>query len=116
MSQRPPILLATIILCASLWGAQSPTAGPVEIFPLDQVKPGLKATAYTVFEGDKPEAFPVEILGLFKNQWGPGQDIILCKVGGKAAQTGVAAGMSGSPVYVDGKLLGALSLRIGVFP
>jgi hypothetical protein len=116
MSQRFPVLFTILILAACLLGAQNPTAGPVEIFPLDQVKPGLKGTAYTVFEGTQAEAFPVEILGRLKNQWGPGQDIILCKVGGKAGQTGVAAGMSGSPVYVDGKLLGALSLRIGVFP
>ncbi len=89
----------------------------VPIFPLAQLKPGMKATVYTVFQGDKVEPFTVEILGLLKNQWGPRQDIILGRVeSGKAVATGVAAGMSGSPVYIDGKLLGALSLRFGPFP
>ena len=75
----------------------------------------MKATAWTVFEGSKPEAVPVEIVGLWKNAWGPKQDIILAKMGGKALRTGVAGGMSGSPVYVDGKLIGAVALRISVF-
>lgn len=115
MSTRYP-LFAAVVLCVALACAQPPVSGPVEIFPLDQVKAGMKATAYTVFSGTTAEPFDVEIIGLLKNQWGPGQDIILCKVLGKAERTGVASGMSGSPVYVNGKLLGALSLRIGVFP
>jgi hypothetical protein len=57
----------------------------------------------------------VEIVGLMKNLWGPGQDIIMAKVGGRAFKTNVAGGMSGSPVYIDGKLLGAISLRLGSF-
>jgi hypothetical protein len=92
-----------------------PVAGPVEIFPLDQLRPGMKATAFTAFEGNVPEPFPVEIIGPVKNLWGPGQDIIMAKVFGRAAITGVAGGMSGSPVYIDGKLLGAISLRFGPF-
>ena len=55
---------------------------------------------------------PVEIIGISKNMWGPRQDIILGKMGGKAARTNVAKGMSGSPVYIDGKLIGAVSLGI----
>src|SRR6185436_17291573 len=50
-----------------------------------------------------------------KNAWGPKQDVILGKMGGKAQRTNVAGGMSGSPVYVDGKLIGAVALRISVF-
>ncbi len=92
-----------------------PVAGPVEIFPLDQLRPGMMGTAFTAFEGNVPEPFPVEIIGRLKNLWGPGQDIIMAKVGGRAAKTGVAGGMSGSPVYIDGKLLGAISLRFGAF-
>ena len=60
-------------------------------------------------------AVPVEIIGLWKNAWGPKQDVILAKLGGKAARTNVAGGMSGSPVYIDGKLAGAIALRISVF-
>ena len=92
-----------------------PKAGPVEILKLDQVKPGMRATAWTVFLGTEPEPLPVEIIGIMKNVWGPRQDIILGKLGGKAERTSVAAGMSGSPVYHEGKLLGAISLRVGAF-
>ena len=72
--------------------------------------------AYTVFEGVTPEPMEVEILGVMKNARGPGQDMILGRLHGTRPEyTGVVAGMSGSPVYVDGKLLGALSFRIGQF-
>jgi len=92
-----------------------PKAGPVQIMPLDQVKPGMKGTAWTVFQGTEPEPIPVEIIGRWKNQLGPNQDVILGRMGGKALQTYVAGGMSGSPVYIDGKLIGAVSLRVGQF-
>lgn len=86
------------------------------VFPLDQVHRGLRGVAYTVFEGTQPEAMEVEILGILHNAIGPGEDMILARlVGAKPEYTGVVAGMSGSPVYVDGKLLGALSYRIGQF-
>ena len=72
--------------------------------------------AYTVFEGTQPEAMDVEILGVLKNVLGPDQDMILARLkGSKPEYTGVVAGMSGSPVYIDGKLLGALAYRIGQF-
>ena len=85
-------------------------------FPLSEVRRGLRGVAYTVFEGVTPEPMEVEILGIMKNSRGPGQDMILGRLHGtKPEYTGVVAGMSGSPVYVDGKLLGALSFRIGQF-
>src|SRR5229473_2812997 len=80
-----------------------PKAGKVEIFPLKDIKPGMHATAWTVFSGTEPEPVPIEIIGVWKNQIGPNQDVILAKMGGKAKETNVAAGMSGSPVYIDGK-------------
>src|SRR3954468_12571043 len=92
-----------------------PKAGKVEILPLKDVKPGMQATAWTVFSGTEPEAMPVEIVGVWKNYLGPRQDVIICKLGGRGKETGVASGMSGSPVYFDGKLMGAISLRMGVF-
>src|SRR5580692_11535322 len=92
-----------------------PKAGKVEIMPESQVKPGMKAVAWTVFQGTEPEPVPIEIIGIYKNQWGPKQDIIVGKMGGKAIRSGVAAGMSGSPVYIDGKLVGAVALRMSVF-
>ena len=79
------------------------------------VKPGMHAIAWTVFQGDTPEAVPIEIIGNWKNMWGPGQDVIIGKMGGKAERTNVAAGMSGSPVYIDGKLVGAVALRLSTF-
>jgi hypothetical protein len=92
-----------------------PKAGKVEILPLNQITPGMKAIAWTVFQGTEPEPVPVEIIGRWKNQWGPNQDVIIGKMGGKAIRTNVAGGMSGSPVYIDGKLIGAIALRLSVF-
>ena len=92
-----------------------PKAGPVETLPLSEVKPGMQATAWTTFERTVPEPVPVEVIGVLRNIWGPGQHIIMAKLGGKAARTNVAGGMSGSPVYYDGKLLGAVSLRFSTF-
>lgn len=93
----------------------SPTS-PDGYFPLEQVHRGLHGVAYTVFEGTQPEAMQVEILGVLRNALGPHRDMILARLqGSKPEYTGVVAGMSGSPVYIDGKLLGALSYRIGQF-
>jgi len=92
-----------------------PKAGKVEIMKASDVKPGMQAIAWTVFEGSKPEPVPIEIVGAMKNMWGPGQDIILGKMGGRAKVTNVAGGMSGSPVYIDGKLIGAVALRLSQF-
>jgi hypothetical protein len=96
-------------------GLTHPKAGKVEILPLKEVQPGMKAIAWTVFQGTEPEPVPVEIIGRWKNQWGPNQDVIIGKMGGKAIRTNVAGGMSGSPVYINGKLIGAIALRLSVF-
>jgi hypothetical protein len=99
-------------------GQTYPSTPPSEtrIFPYAEVRRGLCGVAYTVFEGVNPEPMQVEILGVLPNSRGPGQDMILARLHGlKPEYTGVVAGMSGSPVYVDGKLLGALSFRIGQF-
>src|SRR6202789_1211419 len=85
-------------------------------FPLDQVHPGLKGVAYTIFTGDEVEKVDLVVLGILHDALGPKQDVILVQLlGEKAEHTGVVAGMSGSPVYFDGKLAGALSLKLGVF-
>src|SRR5205823_1088689 len=76
---------------------------------VDEVHPGMKGIARTVFQGTKIDEFEVELLGVLKNL-APKQDMILARLsGGPLARTGVIAGMSGSPVYVDGKLLGAVA-------
>src|SRR5690242_10872485 len=108
-------IAAAPLLLASETTLIRPKAGKVDIMRLRDIKPGMKATAWTVFQGTQPEAVPIEILGLWKNQWGPKQDVILGKMGGKAARTNVAGGMSGSPVYIDGKLIGAVALRLSTF-
>ena len=96
-------------------GAAPPPA-ETRIFPLSEVKRGLRGVAYTVFEGVNPEPMQVEILGVLKDSLGPGRDMILSRLHGeKPEYTGVVAGMSGSPVYIDGRLVGALSYRVGQF-
>jgi len=92
-----------VILCALLpW----PAAG-VELMPAQEVRAGMRGTGRTAFRGTAIEEFQVEILGRLDNV-GPKQDVILARFsGGPLAQTGVMAGMSGSPVYIDGKLIGA---------
>jgi hypothetical protein len=91
-----------------------PTGGG--FFPLSEVHRGLKGTAWTVFTGSQPEAMDVEILGVLRGARGPGHDLILAQLhGAKPEYTGVVAGMSGSPVYIGNRLLGALSYRIGQF-
>lgn len=93
-----------------------PPATTNGFYPLDQVHRGQIATAYTVFEGTHPEPMQVEILGRLKNALGPNMDMILVRLQGpKPEYTGVVAGMSGSPVFIDGKLLGAIAYRIGEF-
>jgi hypothetical protein len=92
-----------------------PRIGKPSILPVSQVKKGMQAIAWTVFEGTEPEAVPVEIIGVWKNANGPKADVILGRMGGKAQRTNVAGGMSGSPVYVDGKLIGAIALRLSFF-
>ena len=108
--------LAAGSLVAQVNPATPPSSATAGIYPLAQVHRGLHGVAYTVFEGTQPEAMDVEILGVLKNVLGPDQDMILARLhGSKPEYTGVVAGMSGSPVYIDGKLLGALSYRIGQF-
>ncbi len=92
------------LLCAV--GAMS---APVETLPASQIKPGMVGEGLTVFSGEEIESFKVTILGVLYN-YGPKKNLILAKLeGGPLAETGVIAGMSGSPVYIDGKLIGAVA-------
>ncbi|HYX54480.1 MAG TPA: SpoIVB peptidase S55 domain-containing protein, partial [Candidatus Limnocylindrales bacterium] len=87
-----------------------------QVMSVDDVQVGMKGVAYTVFQGTQPESMGVEVLGVLKNFNGPKSDVVLVRLKGeKAEYTGVVAGMSGSPVYIDGKLLGAIAYRIGQF-
>jgi hypothetical protein len=87
------------------------------LMPLDEVKPGMVGTGRTVFEGSELKDFKVHILGVLKNVQAPKRNLILARLeGGPLAETGVIAGMSGSPVYIDNRLVGAVSYSIGSFP
>jgi hypothetical protein len=103
-----------ILVAFSLTLALAPLAwcqGNIQLFPIAEVKPGLKGVGRTIFEGDQIEEFQVEILGLLKNALAPKHDLILARLsGGPLEKTGVIAGMSGSPVYIDGKLVGAVAI------
>jgi hypothetical protein len=107
-------LVATIAPSYFTAGAQAPNS--TEILPLSEVRPGMQGYAYTIFAGEQVEKFDLEVIGIMPNFLGPRQTIILVQLKGpKVEHTGVVAGMSGSPVYFEGKLAGALSLKLGVF-
>jgi hypothetical protein len=108
------VFLATVAF-ATLALARLPAS--TALMPIDEVKPGMIGVGRTVFEGTKLEEFKVEILGVLKNVQAPQRNLILARLeGGPLAETGVIAGMSGSPVYIDGRLVGAVSYSIGSFP
>lgn len=109
------ILIAAICGITTVFGQaesrERPAGGQkIEFMSLSEIREGMRGTAFTVFQGNKPEAFGVEILGVVPGAIGPKQDMIVARIsGGSADRTGVFAGMSGSPVYVGGKLVGALA-------
>jgi hypothetical protein len=104
-------VLAVAAIAAAVPSAQT------SIMVVDEVKPGMVGVGRTVFAGDRIEEFQVHIIGVLKNVVGPNRNIVLARLeGGPLAHTGVIAGMSGSPVYIDGRLLGAVSYQLGQFP
>src|ERR1700722_12174204 len=108
-------VLSLLVLGLSL-STHLTAQNPQSTIAVDQIHPGMRGVAYTVFQGVKPESMDVEVLGVLHNANGPKGDIILVRLHGtKVEYTGVVAGMSGSPVYLDGKLAGALAFRIGEF-
>jgi hypothetical protein len=107
---------AATAISPSFFGARAQAPSSTEILPLSEVRPGMQGYAYTIFAGDQVEKFDLEVIGIMPNFLGPRQTIILVQLKGpKVEHTGVGAGMSGSPVYFEGKLAGALSLKLGVF-
>ncbi len=100
----PRVLVpAALALAAALFAQPA-------LFPLKDIRAGMHGTGRTVFSGGRIEEFQVEILGVLDNM-GPKESIILARLsGGPLEQTGVMQGMSGSPVYIDGKLAGAVAL------
>src|SRR5258705_2161511 len=116
MKRFLPVFLIGIViagLCGSV-SAQKPTAESqvkgVPLFPLEDLRPGMKGTARTVFSGTETQEFGVEILGVLPGFPGPRQSAIIARLSGaNVEKTGVFAGMSGSPVYIDGKMVGAIA-------
>ncbi len=107
--------LAVVLALAVLYWIPLPAASI--LMPIEEIKPGMIGIGRTVFEGRELQEFRAHILGVLRNVQGPRRDLILARLeGGPLAKTGVAAGMSGSPVYVDGRLIGAVSYSIGSFP
>ena len=102
--------IALVLFLAAGLPAQSRT------FPVDELKAGMVGIGRTVFEGDRLDEFKVHILGVLRNVIGTRRNLILARLeGGPLANTGVIAGMSGSPVYIDGRLVGAVSYSLGQF-
>ena len=113
--KRLGITAATGLIAAFLLSGLGLTAA-TPIMPVSDVRPGMIGIGRTVFDGTRVEEFKVHILGVIENVMGPQRNLVLARLeGGPLAQTGVIAGMSGSPVYVDGRLLGAVSYSLGSF-
>src|SRR6185436_19929519 len=105
---------AAAIALAALVASAPRAATP--LMPVSEIRTGMTGVGRTVFEGSELQEFKVQILGVLHNVQGPRRDLILARLeGGPLAKTGVAAGMSGSPVYIDGRLIGAVSYSVGAF-
>jgi hypothetical protein len=106
-------LLATSLPAGNAIRLRAATA----LMPVEEIRPGMVGVGRTVFEGTELKEFKVQIIGVLRNVQGPRRDLILARLeGGTLAQSGVAQGMSGSPVYINGRLIGAVSYSIGAFP
>ncbi|RMG07806.1 MAG: hypothetical protein D6735_02390, partial [Acidobacteria bacterium] len=100
-----------VFFCVTVVSGQTTSSTlRVPILPLSEIREGMKGVAKTVFRGSEPEEFNVEILGILPGAIGPKQDLIIGKISGSQVEkTAVFAGMSGSPVFIDGKLIGAIA-------
>ncbi|MEP7116093.1 MAG: SpoIVB peptidase S55 domain-containing protein [Acidobacteriota bacterium] len=117
MTRRVPPFVARAVACLGLALLGTPLVARDTVMPVSEVRPGMVGVGRTVFRGAAVEDFTVRIIGVLKSVVAPQRDLILAKLeGGPLANTGVIAGMSGSPVYIDGKLLGAVSYQLGQFP
>jgi hypothetical protein len=112
---RVPALAVLLAILAGVVALAAPQSAG--IMPVDEVRPGMVGVGRTVYAGQNLEEFRVTILGVMRNVIGPRRNLILARLeGGPLANTGVIQGMSGSPVYVDGRLIGAVSYSLGSFP
>ena len=105
-------LVCGVAAAGTLVGPQAATP----LMPLSEIRPGMVGVGHTVFDGTRVEEFTADILGVVENIMGPRRSLILARLeGGPLTHTGVIAGMSGSPVYVDGRLIGAVAYSLGAF-
>src|SRR2546421_12436786 len=111
--KRFSLALLAVLTVAAVFGsalAQEKVASGSRLFPVEELRPGMKGVARTVFSGTQPEDFGVEILGVLPGFPGPHESAIIARLSGnKVDKTGVFAGMSGSPVFIDGRLVGAIA-------
>ena len=108
--------LAPLLLVFLLVSSLIPLPAETARMPLDEIKAGMVGTGITVFQGTTREEFNAEILGVLNNVMGPQRNLIVARLtGGPLAQTGVIQGMSGSPIYIDERLVGAVSYSLGSF-
>jgi len=109
-------LVVTLTMAAAPAPAATPCTSPPSVFPVGQIVPGMTGTGRTVVSGTAPVDFDVEVLGVLPDGIAPGIDLILVRITGPQSfldQThGIAAGMSGSPVYIQGQLAGAISFGL----
>jgi len=104
------LLLPVFVTARSIQPAGAPP------LPLDEIRPGMPGEVWTVFRGTEPEPFSVEVAGIVRSAFGPGRHLILCRlIDPKVKDIGPAAGMSGSPLYISGRLAGALSYQLQRF-
>ncbi len=110
MHRRVCMGRGAVLAALALAAAGAARAQDAPVFPLAEVAPGLRGTGWSVFQGSEPEAFEVEVLGVWHDAVAPDSSYILARLSGRGLEaTGVVAGMSGSPVYVDDRLIGAVS-------
>ena len=108
--------LSAVVLSVAVLGLSRLKADTPQM-PISEIRPGMVGIGRTVFSGTQVEEFRAHILGVIENVIGTQRNLILARLeGGPLATTGVIAGMSGSPVYIDGKLIGAVSYALGSFP
>jgi len=112
----PRLITLLCVVCAIVSGPLAAQPQNAPLIALDELQPGMKGEVWTVFKGREPESFGVKVTGVLRNALGPGKSMILCELTDpRVQQMGAVAGMSGSPLYVDGKLAGVLAYQIQRF-
>ena len=116
MPPSPSRLISLLALAGAFGAALQAQPESAALLPLAEVRPGQHGEVWTVFQGTVPEAFGVEVTGVVRNALGPGKSLILCQLTDpRVEKMGAVAGMSGSPLYIEGKLAGALSYQVQTF-